>query len=258
MNNWQQNIQIIKQLTVADFKLRYSGSVLGYLWSLLKPLVFFLVLYIVFGKMLKLGGNIENFASYLLIGIMLWSFFAETTTNGMQAVVSKSHLIKKIYFPRIIVVIVSSLNALVNLFFNLLVLILLMSFFQVDVFQAKTFLIVFYIIELWLLSFGSALILSVLFVYWRDFNYIWELFLQILFYLTPIIYALSLIPAQYLNLVMLNPLAQIITDFRAVFLDFSHQPNWYYPWSQFALVLLIFVTGLFLFQTQQKKFAEQI
>jgi len=258
MNNWQQNLQIIKQLTVTDFKLRYSGSFLGYLWSLLKPLVFFVVLYIVFGKMLKLGGNLENFASYLLIGIMLWSFFSETTTNGMQAVVNKGNLIKKIYFPRIIVVLVSSLNALINLLFNLIVLVFLMAYFQVDVFQAKTFLVVFYILELWLFSFGISLILSVLFVYWRDFNYIWELFLQIFFYLTPIIYALSLVPSQYLSLVMLNPMAQIIIDFRAVFLNFPHQPSWYYPWPQFALVLLVFIVGLFLFQNQQKKFAEQI
>ncbi len=258
MSNWQQNLQIIKQLTITDFKLRYSGSFLGYLWSLLKPLVFFVVLYIVFGKMLKLGGNLQNFASYLLIGIMLWGFFSETTTNGMQAVVGKGHLIKKIYFPRIIVVLVASLNALINLFFNLIVLVLLMAYFRVDVFQAKTFLVVFYILELWLFSFGVALILSVLYVYWRDFNYIWELFLQIFFYLTPIIYALDLIPVRYLPIVMFNPLAQIIIDFRAVFLNFIHPHYWSYPWLQILIVLCIFLFGFWLFQNQQKKFAEQI
>jgi ABC-2 type transport system permease protein len=253
-----QNWEIIKQLTITDFKLRYSGSVLGYLWSLLKPLIFFAVLYTVFGKMLKLGGNIDNFASYLLIGIMFWSFLSEATTNGMQAVVGKGYLIKKIYFPRLIVVLVASLNALINLGLNLIVLLGFLLYFHINVLQWRTLLLFPYIIELWLFSFGVALILAVLYVRWRDLSYIWELWLQITFYLTPIIFALSLIPAKFLPWVMLNPVAQIIIDCRALFINFSFTPVWYYPWPQFLIVLAVLIAGLTIFQQQQKYFAEQI
>ncbi|MBU0647961.1 ABC transporter permease [Patescibacteria group bacterium] len=258
MNNWQQNWEIIKQLTLTDFKLRYSGSVLGYMWSLLKPLGLFLVLYFVFGVALRFDSEIKHFPIYLLIGIMLFGFFSEVTTNGLQAVVGRAALIKKIYFPRIIVVLVSSFNALINLFFNFVILAAFMVYFQIDVFAWDTMLVVPYVVELWLLALGVSLILSTLYVRYRDLAHIWEVLLQMLFYLTPIIYPLSMVPRQYRDMLLINPLAQIIIDFRAIFLAFDYPKLSCYPLSQLIIVVLIFVIGLGLFQTNQKYFAERI
>lgn len=258
MSGWRQNLQIIKQLTITDYKLRYSGSVLGYLWSLLKPLIFFVVLYVVFAKFLRLDGGIKNFSIYLLIGIIFWTFFCEATNNGLHAVVDKAGMIKKIYFPRIIVVIVANVNALINLFFNLLVLFVLMMILKIDVFTGKTILLLFYILEMWLLSFGLSLILATLFVWWRDLSHIWELVLQVFFYLTPLIYPLSFVPEKYYAFLMINPLAQIITDIRSLFIEFNFQILPYYPWQQLAIVLIVLIAGLYLFQSKQKLFVEEI
>lgn len=258
MNTWRQNWEIIKQLTITDYKLRYAGSVLGYLWSLLKPLALFVVLYVVFGMALRFDSEIEHFPIYLLIGIMLFYFYSEVTSNGLQSVVGRAALIKKIYFPRIIVVLVSSFNALINLFFNFVILAGFMVYFQIDVFHWSTFLVVLYILELWLLAVGSSLILSTLFVKYRDMSHIWEVVLQMIFYLTPIIYPITLIPAQYQNIIFFNPLAQIITDVRHLFISFSNPEFSYYPLLQLFIVIIVFVVGLIVFQVNQKYFAEKI
>lgn len=254
----KQNLEIIRQLTYTDFKLRYSGSVLGYLWSFLKPLGLFLVLYIVFAQMLRFGDSVPNFPMYLLIGIVLWNFFVEVTTNGLHSIVQRSSLIKKIYFPRIIIVLVSSFSALINLSFNVLVLIILMIIFKIDVFHLKTLLAPLYIIELWVLGFSLALILSSLYVRYRDISYIWELFLQIFFYATPIIYPFSMITSPYDKYLMINPIAQIITDFRLIFITFDYPTLPYYPWLHLIGIFLILILGLVIFQRSQRSFAEQL
>ncbi len=254
----KQNLEIIRQLTYTDFKLRYSGSVLGYLWSFLKPLGLFLVLYIVFAQMLRFGDSVPNFPMYLLIGIVLWNFFVEVTTNGLHSIVQRSSLIKKIYFPRIIIVLVSSFSALINLSFNVMVLIILMIIFKIDVFHLKTLLAPLYIIELWVLGFSLALILSSLYVRYRDISYIWELFLQIFFYATPIIYPFSMITSPYDKYLMINPIAQIITDFRLIFITFDYPTLPYYPWLHLFGIFLILILGLVIFQRSQRSFAEQL
>ena len=254
----KQNLEIIRQLTYTDFKLRYSGSVLGYLWSFLKPLGLFLVLYIVFAQMLRFGDSVPNFPMYLLIGIVLWNFFVEVTTNGLHSIVQRSSLIKKIYFPRIIIVLVSSFSALINLSFNVMVLIILMIIFKIDVFHLKTLLAPLYIIELWVLGFSLALILSSLYVRYRDISYIWELFLQIFFYATPIIYPFSMITSPYDKYLMINPIAQIITDFRLIFITFDYPTLPYYPWLHLIGIFFILILGLVIFQRSQRSFAEQL
>ncbi len=104
----KKTLQLLWVITLTDFKLRYSSSVLGYLWSLLKPLLMFLVLYTVFTVLVKL--DIKNYQLHLLLGIILWNFFAESTTMGMNSLLSKASLITKIKFPRWILVVASTLT----------------------------------------------------------------------------------------------------------------------------------------------------
>ena len=99
----RRNKILLRELVVTDFKLRYQGSVLGYLWSILKPIFLFIILYIVFDKFLRLGRDIEHFPVYLLVGIVLWNFFTEATVQGLQSIVSRGDLIRKINFPKFII-----------------------------------------------------------------------------------------------------------------------------------------------------------
>jgi len=252
------NLEIIRQLTYTDFKLRYSGSFLGYLWSFLKPLGLFVVLYVVFARMLRFGSDIAYFPFYLLIGIILWNFFVELTSNGLHSIVQRSSLIKKIYFPRIIIVLVSSFSALINLLLNILVLFILMILFKVPFLSWHLLFVLLYIMELWLLGFSLALILSSLYVRFRDLSYIWELFIQILFYATPIIYPFSMIAPGYQKYLMINPLAQIITDFRSLFLHFSYPVFAYYPWLHVLAIFMLFTFAWYYFARYERYFAEQL
>src|SRR6185312_6938416 len=122
----KKNRALLAELVRTDFKLRYQGSVLGYAWSLLRPLLLFVILYIVFVKFLKLGKGIEHYPIYLLLGIVLWNFFTEMTTQSLGSIVARGDLIRKIRIPRWIIVISSSLSALINLFLNLIVVIIFM------------------------------------------------------------------------------------------------------------------------------------
>src|SRR4051812_30765440 len=145
----RRNRILLRELVITDFKMRYQGSVLGYLWSLLKPLLLFAILYIVFVKFLRIGGDIEHFPVYLLLGVVLWSFFTEATMQGMQAIVGRGDLIRKINFPKYIIVVAGTLSALINLLLNLLVVLVFVLINGVDI-QWTILLLPLNILELYI------------------------------------------------------------------------------------------------------------
>ncbi|MEK7817355.1 MAG: ABC transporter permease, partial [Actinomycetota bacterium] len=105
---------LVRELTLTDFKLKYQGSLLGYLWSLAKPLMLFGVLLVVFTKFFRLGGTIPNYPVYLLLGVVLWTYFVESTFSTMSSIVGRGDLLRKVYCPRIILPISTSMTALVT------------------------------------------------------------------------------------------------------------------------------------------------
>ena len=204
---------LLRQMVITNFKLRYQGSVLGYLWSLLKPLVLFAILDLVFVRFLKIGGKIPNYQIYLLLGIVLWTFFVEVTSQGIVSIVDNSDLMRKINFPRYVIVLSTGFSALINLAFNMAVIGFFMVLAHVHVPAAAVFAPLF-ILELFVFSISMAFLLSALFVHFRDLSYVWELFLQAAFYATPILYPLNAVPHSIAKWLMLNPLAQMIQDLR--------------------------------------------
>jgi len=213
---YHYSIILLKRLVITDFKIRYKGSALGYIWTLLRPLALFSILYIVFVRFLRIGGDIPHFAVYLLLGIILWNYFVEVTNNGLSAIVGKCDLLRKLAFPRYIVVLSGSFSALINLFINLLVLAVFMFINGVP-FSVQALWVLPLIIELFIFALSIAFILSALYVRFRDINYIWELILQAGFYATPILYPIATVSAISpiaAKIIMLSPLAQIIQDAR--------------------------------------------
>src|SRR5258708_485796 len=128
----KQNRALVSELVRTDFKLRYQGSALGYAWSLLRPLLLFLILYVVFVKFLKIGNDVPHYPVYLLFGVVLWSFFVEMTAQGLGSIVGRGDLIRKILIPRWIIVLSSSISALINFCLNLIVIFVFMLFSHVD------------------------------------------------------------------------------------------------------------------------------
>ena len=258
------NRALLAELVRTDFKLRYQGSILGYAWSLLRPLLLFLILYLVFVKFLKIGGDTPHFPVYLLLGIVIWNFFNEMTMQSLGSIVGRGDLIRKIRIPRWIIVLSSSISALINLFLNLLVVAVFIFINHVDLLQTSLWLPLI-LLEVYVFALGISMFLAAAYVKYRDIGYIWEVILQAGFYLTPILYPLALITnLTFQQIIMINPMAQIIQDAR--YATITHQsPTIYqvfdggwYKFTPFVIVLLVFVGGFLYFKSQAKYFAENI
>lgn len=252
------------ELVRTDFKLRYQGSVLGYAWSLLRPLMIFIILYIVFVKFLKIGSDVPHFPVYLLLGIVIWNFFSEMTAQSLGSIVGRGDLIRKIRIPRWIIVLSSSISALINFFLNLLVVVFFLIINHVDLLRTTLWLPLI-LLEVYIFALGISLFLSAAFVKYRDIGYIWEVILQAGFYLTPILYPLARITnLTFQKLIMLNPMAQTVQDAR--YSVITHQSRTIYQvfeggWYRlipFAIVTIVFVGGLTYFRKESKYFAENI
>lgn len=260
----KQNRALLRELVATDFKLRYQGSMLGYAWSLLKPLFLFLILYIVFVKFLRLGGSIPHFPIYLLLGIVMWSFFSEMTSQGLESIVARGDLIRKIRIPRWIIVLSSTVSALINFALNLLVVLVFMLINGVDLmFTALWFPVI--LAEVYIFGLGLSLLLAAGFVKYRDLSHIWEIIIQGAFYLTPILYPLSLITNETLQkLLLLNPMGQAIQDARNVLVTtdtltiaevFKSPAARLLPMIVSVIVLVL---GVLYFRREAKHFAENI
>ena len=245
-----------------DFKVRYQGSVLGYLWSLLRPLFMFATLYVVFVYIFKLNKGIPHYPAYLLLGIVLWNFFLETTTIGMGSVVGRGDLLRKISIPRYLVVVSSSASALINLALNLLV-VLGFALGNGVMPHISWLWLPLLLVELLIFSSAVAFFLAALFVKYRDVSYIWEVIMQGAFYATPILYSLSLVPVRFQKWVFANPVAQIIQDARHAIITPSAITAWDSQRLRYALLPLIIVAAssiiaIVYFKSQSKYFAENI
>lgn len=260
----KKNRALLSELVRTDFKLRYQGSVLGYAWSLLRPLFMFLILYLVFTRFIRLGDSIPHYPVYLLFGIVLWQFFTDMTTQSLGSVVGRGDLIRKIRIPRWMIVLTSSVSALINLGLNLIVVGIFAVINQVDVGWSVLWLPVI-LIEIYVFGVGLALFLSAAYVKYRDLSFIWDVILQAGFYMTPIIYPLSVISSLAIKkLLLLNPVAQAIQDARFAVIT-TETITIADVWSgatarllPLAISLVIFLIGLLYFKKESKYFAENI
>lgn len=261
----RRNRILLRELVVTDFKLRYQGSALGYLWSILKPLFLFAILYVVFDQWLRLGRDIQHFPVYLLLGIVLWTFFVEATNLGLQSIVGRGELIRKINFPKYIIVVSGTVSSLINLGFNMLVVLLFIVINGVDLSWSALWIVPL-IAQLYALSLGVAFFLAALNVKLRDVGYLWEVFMQAAFYATPILYPLQMVIERSetaAKFMMLNPVAQIIQDARYVLVTTDTITVWKLVggWMvaiPFVIVVLVLVVAATYFRKHSKYFAEEI
>lgn len=265
---YKGNRVLLKELTKTDFKLRYQGSILGYLWALLRPLMMFAILYIVFAKLLKFGSNIPHYPVYLLAGTTIWSFFTECTSQGIQAIVNRGDLLRKVCFPKYIVVVSATLTAVINLLINLVVIII---FALLDGITPNWtwFLIPIVLFELYILALGISFLLGAINVKYRDITSIWDVCIQALFYAIPIIYPIAMVAASSTaaaKIILLNPIAQVIQDIRYLLVTPETITTWNYVGEEnpilgfipLGIVMFILVWGSWYFRKKSKKFAEEI
>jgi len=262
----KRNRVLLSELIRTDFKLRYQGSVLGYLWSLLKPLMLFAILYVVFTKFLQIGRGIPNYPISLLLGIVLWSFFAEATSSALKSIVGRGSLIRKMQIPKYLIPVASTVSAFINLILNLVVVLIFVLFASGTALGIKTVLVFpILLLELVVLSLAVGFFLSAMYVRYRDIEHIWDVVKQALFYTVPIIYPLTRIPSEQIQqIIVLNPLAQIIQDSRAVitYEPTTQIPDLYGSWLPYIVPISlvgvsILITSIY-FRKRSKTFAEDI
>lgn len=253
---------LLRAMIVTDFKLRYQGSLLGYLWTLLRPLAIFTILYIVFVKFLRIGADVPYYPVYLLLGIVVWGFFVETTGQGLSSLVQRSDLLRKINFPRYVVVLSIGGSVLISFGLNMVVIVVFMAILRVPV-RLEILWLPLLFLELVVLSVSLAFILAAMFVRFRDLNYIWEVLMQAAFYATPILYPLSMVPDAWAKLLILNPVAQLLQDARYCMVTPETETIaglYGTPWAYavpLATVAVLAVVSVVYFKRQARYFAEE-
>ncbi|MBN1168797.1 ABC transporter permease [Candidatus Woesebacteria bacterium] len=245
---------LVKEMVIADFKLRYQNSFLGILWSLLQPMMLFGVLLFVFSVFARF--QIENYAYHLLIGVVLWNFFSEATTSSINSLIQKSRLIKKIYFPRSAIIISSTTNSFINLLFGIVTLLFFMAFSEINL-DTTLFLLLLYIIELFFITLGTSFAVSSLSAKYRDISYIWPVLLRLGFWLTPIAYSVSMIPEKYHFFIFLNPITRVIHYSRDALL-LSKVSNLDGLLALFITTIIIVVVGFSIFSSRSLQFPEEL
>jgi len=194
-----------------DFTTRYRRSVLGILWSLLNPLLTMLVLTLVFSTLFRF--DIPNFPAYLLSGQLIFSFFSESTTSAMGSIIGSAGMIKKVYVPKYIFPISRVLSSMVNLFFSFIAFLFVVFVTRAPL-HWTIILVPIPILYTLIFSFGVALLLSSLTVFFRDLNYIYGITITLLTFLTPLFYPVSILPERVFYLIHLNPMFHYVTYFR--------------------------------------------
>ena len=245
---------LIYTLVVKDLKVKYKGSVLGFLWSLLNPLLMLMVYTVAFKYIIRI--RIDNFAIFFLCGFLPWTFLSSSLSMGIGSIIDNSNLIKKVFFPREILPLSTVFFNLIQFLLTFIILVPALFIFKIEVGAALSFL-PFVIILQMIFVLGCTFILSALSVFYRDIKHFLEIFLQVWFWLCPIIYPITMIPERFRFYYKLNPFAIFIESYRAILLE-NRIPSV----TVFAILItvsLFFLSlGYYVFESNNKRFAEEV
>jgi len=251
-------------LAITDFKLRYFGSALGYLWSLLRPLMFFAVLYFVFTRVVRFGDDVHNYPVYLLMSVVFYVYFQETTGASVSVLVDSENLIRKIRFPLAVLPVSRAITASFNLALNLVV---VFGFvFAAGISPRVEWLELLPILAMLMVSaMGVSMILAAVYVRYRDLGHIWSVLIQVIFYGSPIIYPIEFLPDRLDRVLMaVNPLVPVIQQARSAIVDpaadgisgiMGGLPLAMVP---FFTMAALFALGLWLFAREAPTVAENV
>jgi len=247
-------LDVITVLAQKDFKVRYRNSVLGFVWSLLNPLAYMIILTLVFSYLLRV--SIPNFAAWVLIGLLVWRFFSIATNQSLFSIVGNPSLVSKVYVPRHIIVLSTNLASFLGAALEFVVLLPLLVVLGVNLTPYALFLSAILVME-FLLVFALSLSLSSLNLKYRDFYQVWDIALQLGFFLSPIVYDASLIPARYRLLYSLNPVTRLIESTRGIFL--LHQfPSLFDTAIIVSSIAIFLLIGFLIFGRLERRFAEEL
>lgn len=269
-SRYQHNWYILKALVHTDFKLRYQGSFLGVIWSVLEPLMMFCVMYVVFARFLRMSDGTRTYPVVLLLGISSWQFVTDSTNVGLRSIVDRGDMLRKVHFPNYIVVVAATMGALITYGINLGVVLLFAFGYRVH-FTWRVLLLIPNVAMLYFTTLGLTLIMATMYAYYRDIAHIWDVLQQVVMYGMPIVYPLTYvihrggIISKLARLELLNPFCEAIQEIRHNLIAPATQPiiwtffgghdAWVCLIPYFIMVLLM-VIGVTTFNKNSKRFAE--
>ncbi len=242
---------LLKQLVIKDIKLKYRRSFLGYLWSVLNPLLVMVVMLLVFSHMFR--SDIENFPAYLIIGQTLFNFMSEATNQAIYSITGNASLLQKVYVPKYIFTLSKVTSSLVNLLFAMGAMVIVFIVSRVK-FSCYMFFLPVVLVELYLFSLGLGLFLAQAAVFFRDIQYIYTVLLTAWTYMTPLFYPMSLLPeSMQRGIKLFNPMYHYVTQFRELVM-YQCLPGWRSVTYGFLLAILCLGIGTWSFLRSQDKF----
>lgn len=251
---WEYREMIIS-LTKRDLKSRYKGSVLGFLWMFLNPLLQLCVYTIVFSTIMRMG--IEKFYLFMFVALVPWLFFSSCLTAGPGVIFSQQDMVKKIYFPREVLPISFTLSQFINMLLSFIVIFVVVFFSGVGInLKALLYLPIIMLIE-FVLGLGVTYLVSALSVYFRDLQYIMGIISMAWMYLTPVIYPVEMVPEQFVDLFYLNPMTSITIAYRDI-LYYGRVPEMSTLVNAILMGIVVLVIGQIAFSKLQRRFVEEL
>lgn len=255
--------RLLWHMAVTDFRLKYHGSVFGYIWSLVSPLLLFGVLYLAFTRIVRFGADVENYAVVLLFNIMMFQFFAEATNRSMMSMVSNESVVRKMEFPRLVLPLSIILASTFTLLLDLVVVAAYAVIAGAGPLSTWALLPVL-VIWLYVITLGTSLLLSTLYIRFRDTAQIWSVVSRVLFYGSPVLFPIERFPAGWKAILLLNPLAPLFAQARVWLVEptaptfasaLGGSVYWIYP---ILAMITIVVLGIWFFDRDAPRLAEEL
>ena len=250
----RRNFELILEFAINDFKLKYRNTTFGYVWSVIQPLSMLLALYVVFTFVMKL--NVPFYQIFLLIGIIVWNFFSEATTKSLYSLEANRNLLKKHSVHPAIMIISSCLSSLISLLPGIFILFLMMLMFGIKL-ELMSLFFILHLVLLFLFTIGISLIVSAIYLFFKDITHIWSFISLIGFWISPIIYPETTIPPAFRKFYMINPLARVISHLRNIFIyDYLDSGEQILISIMICLGVLFF--GLYVFDRASHNFGDRL
>ena len=246
----KQHRFLFEELVKRDFKKKYKRTILGMAWSILSPLLMLLVMKLIFTQFF--GRSMDHYTTYLFCGTLIFSYFSESTTQGMTSLMSNARIFSKVNVPKYLFLLSKNIQTLINFGLNLCVFFVFCAIDGIN-FTAKFVLLIYAIVCLVVFNIGMGLILSALFVFFRDIQYLWSIFTQLIMYLSAIFYTVNQYAADMQNLFLLNPVYVYITYFRNIVIA-SAVPQWWYHLLMLGYALLVLGIGSWMYKKYNTRF----
>jgi ABC-2 type transport system permease protein len=260
-------LRVLRVVGSIDFKAKYAGAALGYVWSIAKPLAYFGVLWLVFAHLLRTANQTSDFTIFLLIGILLYTFFVDTVASMLRSIVDGGTIVRRLAFPPILIPLSASVGICITFLVNICALVVFIAIQRV-VPTAEWLLVPLLLLELYIFTAGLGLLMAALYVRFRDVGQIWELAAQLLFFASAIFYPIGIIPEWAQRIAFLNPFVQVMQDIRHVVLGGASGPNDVTAADVYAgaggriipiLIALFLALGSFMFfRREGRYFAERV